>query len=439
VALSEPRSAGAGAGLPARRAAVAAVDAVLRRGRPLDEALDADAATARLDVRDRGFAHALARVTLRRHGQILATLDERLERGLPPRAGALEAILATAAAQLLFMDVPAHAAVDLAVRLARADREAERYAGLANAVLRAVARDARPAAGPAANLPEWLGLRLAAAYGEDVALAIAEAHVAEPPLDLSTKADPDAWAARLGGRRLSTGTVRLAPGHGAVTALAGFEEGAWWVQDAAARLPALALGPVRGRTVLDLCAAPGGKTAALASAGARVTAVDRDPARMARTARNLDRLGLAAEMIVRDVMDLGTDRRFDAVLLDAPCTATGTLRRHPDVAWTRAPEDVGKLAASQRRLLGRAAAFVAPGGRLVYATCSLDPEEGEAHVGPFLAANASFRLDPVRAEEIGGLAEAIAADGTLRTRPDFWPADGGMDGFFVARFRREAH
>jgi 16S rRNA (cytosine967-C5)-methyltransferase len=423
-------------GLAARRVAARAVDGVLRRRRPLDESFEGDRELARLEERDRAFARALARATVERLGQILVTLDGHLRSGLPNRAGALEAVLACGAAQLLFMDVPDHAAVDLAVRLVHEDAEAERYAALANAVLRGIGRDKTVAAGPEANLPDWLGERWSANYGAEATVAMANALVAPAPLDLTAKADAKGWAAKLGGTLLPTGTIRLREHHGSVTALDGFAEGAWWVQDAGALLPVLALGEVRKLRVLDLCAAPGGKTAALAARGARVTALDRRPERMARLAANLDRLKLKAETVVRDALDYRPDEPFDAVLLDAPCTTTGTIRRHPDVAWIKRPEDVAAIARVQRDLLDHAARHVGPGGRLVYATCSLEPEEGERQADEFLARNAEFRAEPIGADEIGGLAELLDGTGRIRSRPDQLAELGGIDGFIVARFVR---
>jgi 16S rRNA (cytosine967-C5)-methyltransferase len=423
-------------GLAARRLAVRALDAVLQKRRPLEETIERDPELASLEPRDRAFALTLARLSCRRLGQILVTLEERLERGMPQRAGAFEAIVVVGAAQLLFMDVPDHAAVDLAIRLCREDRDAERFAGLANAVLRGIARDKRPAAGPEANLPEWIGERWSRTYGDAVTLAMAQAMAQAPPLDLTAKAEPGKWAERLGATRLATGTLRIAEPSGPVTGLPGFEDGAWWVQDAAALLPVLVLGDVRRKRVLDLCAAPGGKTAALAARGAKVTAVDRSPERMARVGQNLDRLKLSADLVVRDAAEVELDGTFDAVLLDAPCSATGTLRRHPDVLWVKRASDIPALAALQTRLLERAGHFVAPGGRLVYCTCSLEPEEGEAQVDAFLARKPEFVRVPVTADEIGGLAETVTAQGDLRTRPDMLADRGGIDGFFVARLER---
>src|SRR6266487_5814589 len=294
---------------------------------------------------------------LRRLGTLRALLAAALDRGLPADAPRLEAVLLIGAAQVLWLEIPDHAAVDLAVRLVQADRGAARYAGVVNAVLRRLARegaamlDALDAT--ALDTPEWLISRWARNYGVATARAIGEMHAVEPPLDLSVKADPEAWAARLRGRVLPTGSVRsLAPMR--ISALPGYYEGAWWVQDAAAALPARLLGDVRGRRIADLCAAPGGKTAQLAAMGAQVTAVDRAPARLARLRDNLARLGLRAETVAADVAEWQAGD-FEAVLLDAPCLSTGTIRRHPDIPWRKRATEIEALVDLQRRLLDRAA------------------------------------------------------------------------------------
>jgi 16S rRNA (cytosine967-C5)-methyltransferase len=252
------------------------------------------------------------------------------------------------------------------------------------------------------------------------------------------KSDAAQWASRLHGETLPTGTVRTLL-QGSVTMLPGFTEGQWWVQDAAAALPARLFGDVGGRTIVDLCAAPGGKTAQLAQAGARVTAVDRSPARMARLRDNLARLSLQADDVVTDGAEWpGQDNGgFDGVLVDAPCTSTGTIRRHPDVAWLRQEADIAALTALQKRLLQRAVALLKPGGTLVYCTCSLEPEEGEQAIASLLAAESGMRRVPVEADEVAGLSEIVTADGDLRTLPCHLPhADprlGGLDGFYAAR------
>ena len=328
-------------GLATRRIAADIVEGVLWRRRPLDELFDgsgAHRALAELDERDRAFVRALATTTIRQLGSLRHVLSLFLERGPPKEAPRAETALLLGAAQILFLNVPDHAAVDLSVRLVQQDRHARHYTGLVNAVLRRVVREGagRLAAADVAVLdtPGWLMQRWTATYGEATAHAIAVANGHEAALDITVKADPEAWAARLDGQVLPTGSVRTIAG-GLVTALPGFSEGAWWVQDAAAALPARLLGDVAARRVADLCAAPGGKTAQLAAAGARVTAVDRAPARLDRLRDNLRRLSLEAELVCADVGEWEAEP-FDAVLLDAPCSSTGTIRRHPDVPWLEA-------------------------------------------------------------------------------------------------------
>jgi 16S rRNA (cytosine967-C5)-methyltransferase len=313
---------------------------------------------------------------------------------------------------------------------------------LVNAVLRRIAQQgAARLAGidtTALDTPAWLMARWTRAYGTDTARAIAEANGREPALDLTVKQDPPHWAKLLGGRVLPTGSVRAIV-HGPVSRLAGFTEGAWWVQDAAAALPARLLGDVRGKTVADLCAAPGGKTAQLAAAGARVVAVDRAEGRLARLRENLARLGLSAETVVADVAEWQAGP-FDAVLLDAPCSSTGTIRRHPDIPWLKREADIAELAALQRRLITRAVELVRPGGTLIYCTCSLETEEAEDIVADLIGRDSRLRRRPIEAAELGGLDTLITAAGDLRTLPchlpDPVPQLAGMDGFYAARLER---
>jgi 16S rRNA (cytosine967-C5)-methyltransferase len=429
-------------GLVSRSIAADILDGVLRRNRALDEQLDgayAHAGLAALAERDRALTRVLVATVLRRLGTLRHLIGLFAERGTPPRAPRVEAALLIGAAQILFLDVPDHAAVDLSVRVARANRRAADYAGLVNAVLRRIARE-----GPERlsgldqaifDTPEWLMARWTKIYSTTIARDIAAANGREPALDLTAKSDPELWARRLGGRVLPTGSVR-AIAHGSITALPGFAEGAWWVQDAAAALPARLFGAVNGLRVADLCAAPGGKTAQLAAAGARVTAVDRSPARLARLQDNLHRLTLAAELVCADVAEW-TAEPFDAVLIDAPCSSTGTIRRHPDVAWLKHPADIGKLAALQRRLIARAVALTKPGGMLVYCTCSLDPEEGEDIVAGLLAELPDVQRAPIAPSEVIGRQEFITGAGDLRTLPCHFPDSdsrlAGIDGFYAAR------
>ncbi|HEY8380791.1 MAG TPA: transcription antitermination factor NusB [Microvirga sp.] len=427
-------------GLGARRLAWIAVTESLKRRVPLDDMLAEFAPAEDLEPRDEGLARAIAIVTFRRLGTIRHALHMRLDQGLP-RDQRLLTLLAVGAAQILFLDVPDHAAVDTAVRIAGADRPLRPMCGLVNAVLRRVARERNAILAdddPWCDTPEWLRARWSAHYGPEEAMAIAAAHRSASSVDLTVKGDADVWAERLGGTLLPTGSIRLTD-RTAIRDLPGFEEGAWWVQDAAAALPARLLAVQPGERVADLCAAPGGKTAQLAAAGAEVLAVDRSAKRLKRVEENLARLGLEAELRAVDAAALDA-QPFDAVLLDAPCSATGTIRRHPDVAWTKALEDVGKLADLQRRLLDAAARLVRPGGRLVYCTCSLEPDEGERQAEAFLARHPDFARHAVTPEEVGGVAEFVTAEGDLRTLPSHLKlpdnARSGVDGFFAARFVR---
>ncbi len=432
-------------GLAVRRIAADIVDGVLRQHRALGEQLDGagvNAALGGLSERDRALTRALVGSVLRRLGTLRHLIGVLLERGPPAQAPRVETALLVGAAQILFLDVPDHAAVDLAVRLVQADRNAAHYAGLVNAVLRRLAREGaqRLSELDAAVLdtPPWLMAHWIKTYGDTTARAIAVANSHEPALDLTVKRDPETWAARLGGRVMPTGSVR-AIAHGTVTALPGFDEGAWWVQDAAAALPARLFGNVNGLRVADLCAAPGGKAAQLAAAGARVTAVDRAPARLARLQENLTRLALAAELVCADLTEWETEP-FDLVLLDAPCSSTGTIRRHPDVPWLKQPADIAKLAALQRRLIERAVTLTKPGGTLVYCTCSLETEEGEDIITSLLAHTPDLQRAPIAASEVFGRDEFITKAGDLRTLPCHFPDPdsrlAGVDGFYAARLIR---
>ena len=436
-------------GLDARAAALDLLGEVLERRRPLDEALQRHKKLPSLDARDRAFARNLVATSLRRLGQLDAIISVLLDRPLKPRLETLRQVLRLGLNQILFLDTPPHAAVDTSVRLA-AKAGFGGHRGLVNAVLRRAEREMRPliaeqeASGEAArlNTPGWLWQALSDAYGEAAARAIAEVHLREPPLDLTLKdpAGADDWAARIEARVLPTGGLRLPPGQGDVAKLPGYREGAWWVQDAAASLPARLFGPTAGETVVDLCAAPGGKTAQLAAAGAHVIAVDRDGGRLKRVSQNLERLGLSAATVEADAAAWRPSAPVAAVLLDAPCSATGTLRRHPDIARLKSPGDIAPLTRLQDRLLAAAADMLAPGGQLVYATCSLLPEEGPARIAARLASRSGGGVplapDPVRAEEVAGLDELITAEGELRSLPCQLAELGGLDGFYVCRLRR---
>ena len=429
-------------GLATRRIAAELIDGVLSRRRPLDEQLEAHQGFKTLSDRDRALTRRLAATVLRRLGTLRALLNRMRERGVPHDSQRTETALLIGAAQILWMDVPDHAAVDLSVRLVQSDRRGAKYAGLVNAVLRRCTREGLPLlaelAAQTPDIPAWLMKRWVNAYGESVAKQIGDALAHEPALDITVKTDAPDWASRLHGDVLPTGSVRTLL-HGPVALLPGFNEGQWWVQDAAAALPARLLGDIRAKKIADLCAAPGGKTAQLAHAGADVTALDRSPGRAARLRDNLARLGLAADVEVADANGWSDDNNacFDGVLVDAPCSATGTIRRHPDIAWLKSEADVTALATAQRKLLRRAVALLKPGGTLVYCTCSLEPEEGEKAIDDLLASETGLRRMPVDAGEVGGLNELISPAGDLRTLPCHLPAGdpklAGLDGFYAAR------
>jgi 16S rRNA (cytosine967-C5)-methyltransferase len=403
-----------GQGFEIRRVALATLQRVTREKITIEEALDDDPATEGLPLRDRAFATHLLMTAFRHRGEIEAVLDRYLARPLPRRAGAARSILWLATAQLLFLRTPAYAVIDIAVRLAKSDRGATHFSGLINAVLRNVS-----SVGTAAlagldsarlNTPDWLWKRWARHYGEDLAWKIASANLQRPSLDLSTRGAPDEWARRLGGTLLPTGQIRLPPDHDAIPNLDGFDEGAWWVQDAAAALPVRLFGDPAGRTVLDLCAAPGGKTMQLCSAGAIVTAVDSSKFRVERLRENLKRVGFDAEIRVVDLLDHRFEGQFDGVLLDAPCSATGTIRRHPELPYLRDDRQIAELASLQRRMLQKAADLVKPGGLLVYCTCATVP----SLTGEFYQTEGWIRTLPCQS-----LGDAV-----------------GLDGFFMAALRR---
>lgn len=439
AAASRAGAPSGGDGLGARSAALSAINGVLVQGQPLDDALDRAFRKASLDDRDRSFAFKLATTVLRRLGQIDALIDGCLSTPLPARLAPARSLIRLGAAQLLFLATPPHAAVNTTVSLARSARSGQ--VPLINAVLRRLAAEGpvRVAAQDAErlNTPEWLWQSWAAAYGETQTRAIAAAHLEEPPLDLTIKpqADTAGLAAELGAIQLPNGSLRL-PQRGAVSSLPGFAAGAWWVQDAAASLPARLLGDVRHKRVFDLCAAPGGKTAQLAAAGAQVVAVDRAPARLRRLQENLRRLSLEADVVEADVASWRPALPADAILLDVPCSATGTIRRHPDIAWLKSSAELASLITVQKRLLAAALRLLKPGGLLVYCACSLQPEEGALLVDSLLAEDLPAERVPILGTELGAWGEFLTTAGDLRTLPCHLGDAGGIDGFYACRLRR---
>lgn len=420
------------AGFAARKAALSILTQILRQRRPLDTRLET---LKHLPQRDAAFARALASQSLRHFGELDALIRHFVPKPLAPhKAGPAMEILLLGACELLVLEVAPHAAVDAANNLAAQDGKAVHFKSLINAVLRRIAREGETVrAGLDAvrlNTPDWLWMRWSAQYGEALARAIAAAHAAEAPLDISLKQDGGLYPESVP----LFGLSRRVAAQGRVEELQGFREGSWWVQDAAASLPATLLGNVAQKRVIDLCAAPGGKTMQLAAKGAEVTAVEVDPARAARLRENLARVGLEAEVIESDVRDF--DGTAPLVLLDAPCTATGTIRRHPDLPWIKGAADVTAQAAASYDLLESAARMVEPGGLLVFAVCSLEREEGEEQVAAFLSGHREFRHEPVQADDVFGHQEWISPQGDLRTLPCHLAGQGGMDGFYAARLRR---
>lgn len=432
-------------GLPVRLAAAHIIADVVQGGHRLDDCFSPLAVPARLTglgARDIALVRSIATVALRRLGVIRRALAILLEKGLPRQAVRLEWPLIAAAAQILFLDSADHAAVDLAVRAVRLEPKSSGFAGLVNGVLRNLQRRREEflelAAGGEFDTPPWLAQRWRKAYGESAAKAVAAMHMLEPPLDLSVKSDAAGWAKRLDGVVLPTGSVRL-QSRVPIAELDGYGEGEWWVQDAAAALPARLLRAKSEERILDMCAAPGGKTAQLAQAGAHVTALDRSAERLKLLAANLSRLQLHADIAVADATSYSATP-FDAILLDAPCSSTGTIRRHPDVPWTKKPGDIDGLASLQTRMLDRAATLTRPHGRIVYCTCSLEPEEGEQQIAAFLRRNPDFKRDSIDPEREGIPPEFVNPDGDLRTMPQMLPNPdprlAGVDGFFAARIIR---
>jgi len=434
-------------GIGSRRLAINLIEAVLGRRRSLDEALAATAQNSdgALDPRDRAFARLVAATVLRRHGQLATLVDAFVTQPLPEEARRVRHILLMAAAQLVFLAAPPHAVIDTAVTLCKGHKRTYRYRGLVNAVLRRIAEHGAAIIEQqdevALNIPAWMRAQWTSDYGEPLAREIALASLREADLDLTAKTDATVWAERLGGRWLGAGAIRLSDHSGRIDALAGFAEGAWWVQDFAASLPARLFGDVSGRRIADLCAAPGGKTAQLAARGGLVTAVDSSASRLERLSANLARLGLDSTVVADDARSWTPDAPFDAILLDAPCSATGTIRRHPDILHLKSADDIAALTTLQADMLDHACDLLVPGGVLVYCTCALQKAEGEEQMARILARREDLIAMQVTAEEIAGNAHLLNTNGEIRTLPCHAPATDaapGMDGFFVGRLRKSA-
>ena len=445
-------------GLASRQAATTILTRVFDDRRSLDGLLDTrhgPPAYQKLDDADRGLVRAIVTTALRHSGEIDHALARMMDRKPPKNARHLLNTLKVAAAQILFLDLPDSAAVNLAVAALKQDKRSVRFASFGNAILRRMVREKDDlftgldeGARAKLNVPAWLWKRWRKDYGKQRAAEIAAQHMLEPVIDICVKSDPQAWGQTLGGLHLQGSSVRVRHG-GRISQWPGYDEGEWWVQDAAAALPVHLMGDLRDVDALDLCAAPGGKTAQMALAGARVTAIEKNRDRLDRLGGNLSRLGLSANTIEADMMEWQPDALFDAILLDAPCSSTGTIRRHPDVAHTKTQADIEALAQLQYQMLLRAAGFLKPGGILVFSNCSLDRTEGEdmiARIGAPGHAPTGLILDRLTGDDVFGNDEWVTGQSTLRTLPSHLPVDpasgfdagfSGLDGFFAARFRKE--
>ena len=431
-------------GLPVRMAAIEVLTRILSQGAPLDKAFGELAGQDNMEGmehRDRALVRLIVTTVLRRRGQIKDVIGRYLDKPLPKRSGSVPLIMDVAAAQILFLQTPPHAAINIAVEQCRLDRRGGHLAKLANAVLRRVSEFGAEIIATQdvdrLNTPDWLWNRWCADYGQVHARKIANAHQAGPGLDISVKSDPKTWAEKLDGELLPGGSIRVDL-KGRVEDLPGYDEGEWWVQDVAASLPAKLLGDVENLRVADLCAAPGGKTALLAAMGAHVTAVDNSEHRLLRLRENIERLGLEVDVVQADVMNWMPEELFDAVLLDAPCSATGTIRRHPDILHVKRPADAEELAILQYQMLVRASDFLKVGGRLVFCTCSLEGIEGEKHLERITRDLPQLEYEPLNAKDFDWPDEWVTQAGFLRTLPHYMQneRDGfsGMDGFFAAKF-----
>ncbi len=430
-------------GIRPRAVALQILTRVIERRVFIEEAAQSmGKAIGHLSPAERAFARRLAETTLRHWGHLKLIKSWLVERPLPHRAAETGHLILLGLAQLFYMETTPYAAVSTSVELAAGSPKARMRSlkGLVNAVLRRAAAERQAlldgaAKDPLANLPGWLSERWRAQFGEEVTARLAVAHSKPPPLDLTFKSPEMAekWIDEHGGQSLIPGSVRLKP-MGAISDLPGYRDGDWWVQDLAAGLPVRLLGDIEGLSVAELCAAPGGKTLQLAAAGAEVAAVDRSPRRLDRLRENLNRCRLAADVVEADAQDWRPGRRFDLVFLDAPCSASGTIRRHPELPWIRDGFDLDALTGLQDRLLGAAWKFVRPGGRLFYCVCSLEPAECAERARQFLDHAADAERRPLAGTGVSGLEETITAEGDLRTWPMTLDDEGGMDGFFAACF-----
>lgn len=429
--------------LKARVCALDLLKQVLVQKQPLDQVMDRHDDFRALEPRDRTFARMLVSTVLRYKGVMDVLLNRLQDEPRDIRPESLKLILYLGIAQILYMNVADHAAIDTSNRLAESENMPKKKA-FVNALLRRLQREHQELMKKIdivkSAVPEWLLGTWVQDYGLKAAADITQALLAEAPLDITVKSEDEThyWAGEFGASTLSTGSLRLLENPG-VQSMPGFDNGSWWVQDASAALPAKLLSNVKGKKVVDLCAAPGGKTAQLAAAGAQVIALDRSAKRLERLTQNMQRLNFEEiiEVVVSDGAVWQPEESVDAVLLDAPCSATGTIRRHPEVMHLKSLQDVEQLANLQMRLLNNSAKMLKRGGILIYCTCSLQKEEGEQQIELFLENNKEFVRVPVLPEEIGGLNDAITQQGDVRILPYFMATQGGMDGFFISRLVRK--
>ena len=424
-------------GIAARQVAFGLLNDVFFRRRSFDEAMAGSRGFEELSSRDRAFVRLLVATVLKHARQMDAVLQHFLHEPFSAlKPATLINIFRLGIAQLAFLKTPEHAAVNTTVELTEAEGIGYQKP-LVNAIMRRLTREGFPEmtardAGKF-NTPEWLWTQWMADYGVETALDIAAANLGEATLDISVKNNPAEWAEKLEAELLATGSLRKT-GGGFIPDMPGFAEGEWWIQNAAAALPAKLFGDLAGKTVIDLCAAPGGKTAQLCAQGAKVIAVDRSAERIKRLKENMTRLHCDIETVIADGATWKPTAPVDAVLLDAPCTATGTIRHQPDILHLKEPKDQEKLAALQRRLIVNAVNMLKPGGILIYCTCSIQKAESEERVDWILSENLPLRLSPIRPDEIPGISEVVTERGEIRCLPFHWPECGGLDGFYVARF-----